>query len=389
MNIREALKDPAKKSHGFDLFYAFKKAYYKLDTAPRKIVLVAYLMYKIKYMHVSEVSYGEELFQRLEIPERIKNFLLENIEEDTWEAVKYLLDKYTEEDFALGVFAEREIEPYYRGMIFAESESINKLACRLLNIEEGDKVADLCSGIGTFITDCITEGFDAEYTGYEVSEEAYILAEIRAELLGKKVNFYRQDMLSINPSAIGAKYNKIIAEYPLGMKVKDMKEDTVYLQYFKRVHPEISKVVDLDWIFNSLMCELLEENGKAIGITTVGYLFNTHEIAIREYFIAQGLIECVIALPQGILYGNTCPPVMIVFSHRKNNEVRFVNAKNIYKKGCRGNELTDENVEEIIKAVENDTLYSRKVSLEKIRENNYSLNVGWYLVNEHEENLNR
>ena len=92
---------------------------------------------------------------------------------------------------------------------------------------------------------------------------------------------------------------------------------------------------------------MLSEDGKAVGIMTNGSTWNQSDSAIRSYFIENGLIECVIALPARLFAGTAIATSMIVFS-RNNKGVRLVDASELFVKGRRVNELSAENISLII-----------------------------------------
>lgn len=94
-----------------------------------------------------------------------------------------------------------------------------------------------------------------------------------------------------------------------------------------------------------------------------GSTWNQSDSAIRSYFIENGLIECVIALPARLFAGITIATSMIVFS-RNNKGVRLVDASELFVEGRRVNELSAENISLIIKAT-NGNLYIIELDEEK------------------------
>ena len=114
-------------------------------------------------------------------------------------------------------------------------------------------------------------------------------------------------------------------------------------------------------------------------IMTNGSTWNQSDSAIRSYFIENGLIECVIALPARLFAGTAIATSMIVFS-RNNKGVRLVDASELFVEGRRVNELSYENISLIINAAKNDSDISMYVSAEQLRDNDYVLSMNRYIV---------
>lgn len=142
-------------------------------------------------------------------------------------------------------------------------------------------------------------------------------------------------------------------------------------------YPEFKKASSSDWAFNALMCELLAENGKAVGIMTNGSAWNAMDTDIRRRFVEEGLIEAVIALPGKMFYHTNIATSMIVLS-RGNKSVRLVDATSIYEPGRRQNTLNAEAFDVILDAIAEDGELSRSVTLEELRGNNYDLTPSHY-----------
>ena len=380
MNIKDVLNDSEKERRSGELFYEISSAHDNLRLDPQKVILTAYLMYKVKEQNCKDISLERASFETLELSDRVQQVMEKKLDKDTWESVQYLLDQYSLEDFAQVVFTDYPKRALNKNEHSYTPDSLNQLAYRLLCPEKGNAVADLCSGIGTFITTATLENPDAEYVGYELDEVALVISEVRAELLGANITLNLQDVLSIVPSAETKKYDRIFANYPFGMRSSNVTEAHKYLKYFSKNHPEVKRISSMDWMFNSLMCDLLTEDGKAIGITTIGSTTNMSDLTARKYFIESGLIECVIALPEKLFYETDIPTTMILFSRKKNNEIRFIDATDLCRKGRRRNELESADIEQIVKMTAEDGLNSKAVSLEEIREKDYVLNVNRYLA---------
>lgn len=195
-------------------------------------------------------------------------------------------------------------------------------------------------------------------------------------------NFYCYYPILYRGNLVPVQIPRISVEAKItGMRIKELGLGNQYLEQLEKRIPSVSKVTSSDWLFNSLMVDMLSEDGKAVGIMTNGSTWNQSDSAIRSYFIENGLIECVIALPARLFAGTAIATSMIVFS-RNNKGVRLVDASELFVEGRRVNELSYENIFLIINATKNDSDISMYVSVEQLRDNDYVLSMNRYIVHD-------
>ena len=205
-------------------------------------------------------------------------------------------------------------------------ESLGKLAEELLEIKANDKFADFCCGAGTVVADFVKNHPTVEAYGFDKLVSSIAIAKIYNDLSEGKITFEAKDIFELElDEDNGRRFDKIFANYPFGMRIKELGLGNQYLEKLEKRIPSVSKVTSSDWLFNSLMVDMLSEDGKAVGIMTNGSTWNQSDSAIRSYFIENGLIECVIALPARLFAGTAIATSMIVFS-RNNKGVRLVDA---------------------------------------------------------------
>ena len=123
---------------------------------------------------------------------------------------------------------------------------------------------------------------------------------------------------------------------------------------------------------------MLANNGRAIVIMTTGRTCNSIDEPIRQYFVEQGMIEAVIALPPKMFSYTNIATTMIVLS-KGNKAVRMVDATNICQQGRRFNEFSEDDIQRICSDLQADSEISRLVDVDKLRTNNYALNLSRYL----------
>lgn len=127
---------------------------------------------------------------------------------------------------------------------------------------------------------------------------------------------------------------------------------------------------------------------KSDGIMTIvlphGVLFRGGEEGeIRKNLIEQNHIDAIIGLPSNIFFGTGIPTIiMILKQKRENTDVLVVDASKGFIKSGKNNKLRASDIKRIIDVVinrENVANFSRVVSRDEIRNNNYNLNIPRYV----------
>jgi len=153
-----------------------------------------------------------------------------------------------------------------------------------------------------------------------------------------------------------------------------------------------------DWAWIEHM--LASANGKTSRVGVVidnGCLFRAgKEKAIRAGIIHDNLLEAVILLPEKLFYNTGAPGAIIILNKNKprkrTGKVLFINASKEYEQHPevrKLNRLGDKHIQKIVKAYCNTPLqdtdgFSKVVDHEKIKENDYNLNVTLYVFPEEE-----
>lgn len=253
-------------------------------------------------------------------------------------------------------------------------EYITNLVKGILRIGCGDTVADFGCGYGDFLFSVSQEGYTSAY-GIEINDDVKQVAEIRSELFDIPIHFEKGDMFKLDENA---KFDKIFSNYPLGLGTK-ASNGVDYLDVIRKKVPDINRLSSADWVFNSLLIDHISENGKAVAIMTNGSTFNMTDSLIREYFIKQGLVEAVIALPAKLFDYTSISTSMIVLS-KNNTSVRMIDASGLCSQGRRQNILTEDNIHSILEQINEDGDISKSVPVKEIEERGYVLDPKRYLV---------
>ena len=121
-----------------------------------------------------------------------------------------------------------------------------------------------------------------------------------------------------------------------------------------------------------------------------GVLFRGgEEEKIRETLIERNHIEAIIGLPANIFFGTGIPTIIMVLKRiRADSDVLIIDASKKYEKVGKNNKLRARDIREIVdtlKARKSVTKYSKLVTKEEIRENEYNLNIPRYVDTFEEE----
>ena len=178
-------------------------------------------------------------------------------------------------------------------------------------------------------------------------------------------------------------FDAVVANPPFSLRWEPT-EETAKDFRFNRYGVAPKSAADLAFLLHGF--HFLSEEGTMAIILPHGVLFRGgKELAIRKKLIEDDNIDAVIGLPANLFYSTGIPVCLIVLKKcRKNDKVLFINASSEehYEKGKRQNYLRNEDVDKIVSTYQyckEETRYSRQVSLQEIKENEYNLNRTRYV----------
>ena len=115
-----------------------------------------------------------------------------------------------------------------------------------------------------------------------------------------------------------------------------------------------------------------------------GVLFRANEEGkIRKNLIEKNKIDAIIGLPANIFYGTSIPTIIMVLKQkRENTDVLFIDASKGFIKDGKNNKLRSSDIKKIVDTVisrKNVDKFSRVVTRDEIRKNDYNLNIPRYI----------
>lgn len=126
------------------------------------------------------------------------------------------------------------------------------------------------------------------------------------------------------------------------------------------------------------------ETGRIGAVVSHGVLFRgASEARIRQQLIEENLLDAVIGLPEKLFQGAGMASVILIFKEQKSDRsVLFIDASKEFRQGRVVNHLTASSAERIKKAYQGRLTtehYSRLVSFDEIKKNNFNLTIQRYI----------
>ena len=227
--------------------------------------------------------------------------------------------------------------------------------------------------------------------GQEKNITTYNLARMNMLLHGVKdteFEIYHGDTLTndwdmlreLNP-AKKPSFDAIVANPPFSLRwepTEAMGDDVRFKNY------GLAPKSAADFAFLLHGFHYLKDDGVMAIILPHGVLFRGGaEAKIRRKLLEDGHIDTVIGLPANLFYSTGIPVCILVLKKcKKPDDVLFINAVDHFAKGKRQNQLTDDHIGKIIDTYQfrkEEERYSKRVSMERIAEEGFNLNISRYI----------
>ncbi len=263
-------------------------------------------------------------------------------------------------------------------------------------------VLDMTSGSGSLLLNVRRTveahgGSIGKIYGQEKNITTYNLARMNMLLHGVKdteFEIFHGDTLSNdwplfneeNP-AKKPQFDAVVANPPFSLRWEPS-EATAQDARFKSYGVAPKSAADFAFLLHGF--HYLSQEGTMAIILPHGVLFRGGaEERIRRKLLEDGNIDTIIGLPSNLFYSTGIPVAILVLKKcKKFDDVLFINASEHFGKKKRQNELRPQDIEKILKTYEGRTEeahYSRRVSMDEIRENGYNLNITRYVSTDHAE----
>ncbi|WP_449547539.1 type I restriction-modification system subunit M [Lelliottia amnigena] len=278
---------------------------------------------------------------------------------------------------------------------------VSDLLAALLDPQPGESICDPTCGSASLLMKCgkwVAEKHHSknyELYGQEAIGSTWSLAKMNMFLHGEDNHKIEWGDTIRNPRLLDKNANLILfdvvtANPPFSLEkwgVEDVSDD--HFGRFRRGLPPKTKG---DYAFILHMIETMKPKTGRMGVVVShGVLFRgSSEGKIRQKLIEENLLDAVIGLPEKLFFGTGIPAAILIFKKQKiDDKVLFIDASREFKPGKNQNQLTSDNIRDIVKAYQNgDSIekYAYLASLQEIRDNDYNINVSRYVdISEPEE----
>lgn len=250
---------------------------------------------------------------------------------------------------------------------------------------------DPTCGSGSLLLRISKEVEVSKFYGQEKTSTTFNLARMNMILHG--VNYQNFDIQNGDTLEEdlheGKKFEVIVANPPYSA---NWSADKKYLEDDRfSAYGKLAPKSKADFAFVQHMLHHLDDKGTMAVVLPHGVLFRgAAEGAIRKHILNQNYLDAVIGLPANIFFGTSIPTCILVFKKcRENSEnVLFIDASNNYEKGKNQNILRQSDIEDIVntyKERKDVDKFSRVVTLDEIKDNDYNLNIPRYVDTFEEE----
>ncbi len=265
-----------------------------------------------------------------------------------------------------------------------------------------NKVLDFACGSGSLLLNVRQKlkkngGTIGKIYGQEKNITTYNLARMNMLLHGMKDTEFeifhgdtllnQWDLLNeMNPSK-KIEFDAIVANPPFSLRWEP--NDTLAEDFrFKSYGLAPKSAADFAFLLHGF--HFLSKEGTMVIILPHGVLFRGGaEARIREKLLKENYIDTVIGLPSNLFYSTGIPVCILVLKKcKKKDDVLFINASEHFNKEKRQNTLSEKHLDNIVETYKfrnERERYSRRVSMDEIKKNDYNLNISRYVSTAEDE----
>lgn len=252
----------------------------------------------------------------------------------------HLADHWREYQQTVGSYDEDSLVDFFSNeatLMLMESRhdisthpAVDQLCAGLLEITEGNTVADLNCGIGKFVRKAWFALWNAtgsdeglSVVGYSRDAEFAALTYILCNVTGVGARVVAQSIFISHPE----RYDRIALIPPFGMETRAINipmTQQVLAERFENF-PEL-RLSSADWVFAARAASLLATDGRAVVAVPIHALNGSQSQTYREFLVRNQLIEAVIAIPRGFLNGMAVGFAIVVMREGC-REIKFINGE--------------------------------------------------------------
>lgn len=189
-------------------------------------------------------------------------------------------------------------------------------------------------------------------------------------------------------------FNYVVANPPFSAKSWTDRVNVENDPYERFANGNIPPGKNGDYAFMLHVLKSMRQDGKGAIILLHGVLFRGNaESAIRQNIIKKRWIKGIIGLPANLFYGTGIPACIIVLDKAEagtRQDIFIIDASKDFIKDGNKNRLRECDIKKIVDCFVNQTeieRYSRFVTVEEIKSNEYNLNIPRYIDSQEKEDI--
>ncbi|EGR2703851.1 TPA: N-6 DNA methylase [Vibrio parahaemolyticus] len=281
------------------------------------------------------------------------------------------------------------------GQFYTPNE-VSQLLMALLKPRVGMRIYDPTVGTGSmllqahkYLTDTGVRDTDLSLFGQEKNQNTWAICKLNMILNGAPKADIRKGDTLLEPKHVQhgglMRFDRVVANPPFSLKnwgKEDCDRDS-YGRFSYGTPPKNNG----DLAFVQHMIASTSEEGMIGVLLPHGALFRgSSERTIRQGILSDDLVEAVVGLPAGLLYGTVIPMCLLILNKQKleprKNKVLFIDASHRFQSTPHMNKLGQEDIARIVDAFdkfESIGTFSKVVDTSKLESNDASLNIKRYV----------
>ncbi len=283
-----------------------------------------------------------------------------------------------------------------RGGEFYTPREISQLLVALLKPRAGMRVYDPTAGSGSMLLQAhkylaLNEKNTVNLSlfGQEMSQDTWSICKMNMVLHGVPDADIRIGNTLIEPKHVQdgqmMEFDRVIANPPFSVKnwgVEYGEKDT-FGRFIYGTPPKNNG----DFAFVQHMIASANSDGMVGVVLPHGALSRgSSERTIRQGMLADDLVEAVVGLPSGLLYGTSIPMCLLILNKKKlesrKNKVLFVDASHYFESMPSMNKIRQEDIDRIVDVFdrfESIGTFSKVVDVSELESHDSSLNIKLYV----------
>lgn len=288
-----------------------------------------------------------------------------------------------------------------KGGEFYTPQRVVELITRLLDPEDGMRICDPTCGSGGMLIQCAahvanrsgrrlgTDPINVTLHGQEKNLGTWAICKMNMLLHGlSDARIEKGDTIRDPKLVHGGElllYDRVIANPPFSLD--KWGADVAADDPFQRFHYGLPPKNMGDYAFVQHMVATLSAKGMVGVVMPLGVLFRgSGDGEIRKGLVEDDLFEAIIGLPENLFYGTGIPAAVLILNRNKpkkrKGKILFIHAAEGFEARSNQNALRPDDVKRIVTAFRryrDEERFSRIVSQEEVKENDYNLNVNRYV----------